>query len=102
MGTRPLRGERSSPSEMAPIRYLSVVYNQLQRQAHERWTSRREQGVKGEYLRWLTPTPVEGGSQAHAGRTKAESALLTQLRTGKIGFNAFLHEWKVPGYASPN
>lgn len=34
----------------------------------------------------------------HAGRTKAHSALLTQLRTGKIGFNEFLHERRVPGF----
>jgi hypothetical protein len=33
----------------------------------------------------------------HAGRAKAHSALLTQLRTGKIGFNEFLYERRVPG-----
>jgi hypothetical protein len=33
----------------------------------------------------------------HAGRAKAQSALLTQLRTGKIGFNEFLYERRVPG-----
>jgi hypothetical protein len=33
----------------------------------------------------------------HAGRVKAYSALLTQLRTGKIGFNEFLYERRVPG-----
>jgi hypothetical protein len=33
----------------------------------------------------------------HAGRLKPESAILTQLRTGKIGFNAFLYERGVPG-----
>jgi hypothetical protein len=34
----------------------------------------------------------------HAGRAKAHSALLTQVRTGKIGFNEFLHERRVPGF----
>jgi ribonuclease HI len=87
--------------ETAPIRYLSALYNQLQKQAQERWTSRWEQGVKGEHLRQLTPTQSKAVRKLHAGRTKAESALLTQLRTGKIGFNAFLHERKVPGYESP-
>ena len=33
----------------------------------------------------------------HAGCGKAHSALLTQLRTGKIGFADFLYERKVPG-----
>ena len=90
-----------STREIAPIRYLSAVNNQLQRQAHERWKTRWEQGVKGEHLRQLTPTPSKAVRKLHAGRTKAESALLTQLRTGKIGFNAFLHERRVPGYESP-
>jgi hypothetical protein len=87
--------------ETAPIRYLSAVYNQPQRQAHERWTSKWEQEVKGEHFRQLIPTQSKAVRKLHAGRTKAESALLTQLRTGKIGFNAFLHERKVPGYESP-
>ena len=57
--------------------------------------------MKGEHLRQLTPTPSKAVRKLHAGRTKAESALLTQLRTGKIAFNAFLHERRVPGYESP-
>jgi hypothetical protein len=36
----------------------------------------------------------------YAGRAKAHSALLTQLRTGKIGFNEFLHERRVPGFVT--
>lgn len=38
--------------------------------------------------------------QLHKGRAKPHSALLTQLRTGKIGFNQFLHERPVPGVAT--
>jgi hypothetical protein len=38
----------------------------------------------------------------HQGLRKPESALLIQLRTGKIGFNSFLYERKVPGIQSPN
>jgi hypothetical protein len=52
--------------ETAPIRYFSAVYNQLQRQAHERWTSRLEQGVKGEHLRQLTPTQSKAVRKLHA------------------------------------
>ena len=33
--------------------------------------------------------------------SKAESALLTQIRTGRIGLNQFLHSRRVPGYTSP-
>jgi hypothetical protein len=39
---------------------------------------------------------------AHNGLKKHESALLTQLRTGKIGFNAFLYEMRVLDVLSPN
>lgn len=39
--------------------------------------------------------------KAHIGMKKHESALLTQLRTGKIGFNAFLHSMRVPDVRSP-
>jgi len=82
-------------SDTSP-RYTANSKN-VQKQAQERWTSRWEQGVKGEHLRQLTPTRSKAVRKLHAGRTKAESALLTQLHTGKIGFNAFLHERKVPG-----
>ena len=45
-----------------------------------------------------TEEPDEKNRMLHAGRAKAHSALLTQLRTGKIGFNEFLHERRVPGF----
>ena len=32
---------------------------------------------------------------------KPQSALLVQLRTGKVGFRAFLHQRKVPGVEDP-
>ena len=37
----------------------------------------------------------------YAGAPKAHNALITQLRTGKIGFNAFLYKRKVPGFDHP-
>ena len=37
----------------------------------------------------------------HAGLAKAESALATQLRTGKIGLADFLHRRRVPGVETP-
>jgi len=33
----------------------------------------------------------------HIGLLKHESSILIQIRTGKIGFNAFLHRRRVPG-----
>jgi len=34
----------------------------------------------------------------HKNLQKAESALLVQARTGKIGLGKFLHDWKVLGF----
>ena len=38
--------------------------------------------------------------QLHKGLKKAESSMLIQLRTGRIGLNYFLNKAKVPGYES--
>ena len=38
---------------------------------------------------------------AHSGLTKAESSLLVQAGTGKIGLGQFLFRRKVPGVATP-
>ena len=39
--------------------------------------------------------------EAHGGLTKAQSSVLVQLRTGKIGLGAFLYYRKVPDQFSP-
>src|SRR4051812_15451438 len=47
-------------------------------------------------------TTFQGGHLGlHNNLTKAESSVLIQMRTGKIGLNAFLYYRKVPGYESP-
>jgi hypothetical protein len=57
--------------------------------------------MKGEHLHQLTLTRSKTIRKLQADHTKTGNALLTQLRTDKIDFNAFLHERKVPGYESP-
>ena len=49
----------------------------------------------------IAPTPSSAHRERHAERKKEHSALLTQLRTGKIGFNTFLYDKKVPTVLSP-
>jgi hypothetical protein len=37
----------------------------------------------------------------HKGLRKAESSVITQIRTGRIGLAAFLNKARVPGFPSP-
>ena len=66
-------------------------------QGKERWRRRWQLGEKGQHLRELVPSPSQATCKLHARRPKPESAILTQLRTGKVGFNAFLYDKRVPG-----
>lgn len=49
-----------------------------------------------------TPTPGAKALKPHQEASKSLSSIITQLRTGKIGLNAYLHSRKVPGFDSPN
>lgn len=62
----------------------------------EEWKKEWVRGTKGQHLRDLEPEPSPTWRKRHDGRTKAQSALLIQLRTGKIGFQDFLYKRKVP------
>jgi hypothetical protein len=63
----------------------------------ERWQRRWQQGERGKHLRELVASPSQAVRTLHAGRPKPASMVLTQLRTGKVGYNAFLYDWHVPG-----
>ena len=45
--------------------------------------------------------PSEEPPKIHADLKKAESSVLTQIRTGRIGLAAFLNKARVPDYPSP-
>ena len=44
--------------------------------------------------------PTKQVLKLHEGLRKAESSLLIQVRTGKIGLNKFLYSRQVPGYSA--
>jgi hypothetical protein len=62
-----------------------------------KWKERWKRGTKGQHFRGIAEEPDGENCMLHAGKAKAHSALLTQLRTGKISFNEFLQERRVPG-----
>jgi hypothetical protein len=65
------------------------------------WDSRWNGGKKGRYTYRLTPQPTLETRTLYADLPKGQGAVLAQLRTGKIGFNAFLYERRVPTVLSP-
>jgi hypothetical protein len=89
------------PMGPPPIRYLSAVYGLLRQRTTAEWKRRWAQGSKGGHVRQLNAEPSRAIRTLHAGREKAHSSILTQLRTGKIGFNAFLYQRRVPTVYSP-
>ncbi len=52
----------------------------------------------------VADAPTFDGSalDLHRGLRKAESSILVQIRTGKLGLRAFLHHRQVPGIDNPN
>jgi hypothetical protein len=87
--------------EKPAIRYLSAIRGLIRRNTTMEWNQRWSRGSKGHHTRQLNKEPSREIRKLHEGREKAHSAILTQLRTGKIGFNAFLHERRVPTVLSP-
>ena len=49
----------------------------------------------------LSKMPYQSALRLHASLSKAQSSILTQVRTGKIGLVAFLCKRRVPGFPTP-
>ena len=89
-------GSQPDDSEAQAWR-IAELQKAIHKHGKERWQRRWQQGEKGQHLRELTPSPSQATRRLHAGLPKPESAILTQLRTGKVGFNSFLYDRRVPG-----
>jgi len=84
-----------------PSKRLVRLYEGITSYYKDKWKDRWKAGKKGAHSRHLWPAPSRRTMEAHTGMKKHESALLTQLRTGKVGFNAFLHSMRVPDIQGP-
>ena len=81
---------------------LGKIKTVLRKISKERWKNRWKEGVKGAHSRRLQPSLQSNVPLLHKGLRKPQSALIIQLRTGKIGFRSFLFHRKVPEVKDPN
>jgi len=89
------------PHNRPPIRFLSAIYPSFKKRVKTEWEDRWTRSNKGRNLHRLSPAPSPATRMLFTRLPKAESTLAVQLRTGKIGFNAFLYERQVPSVPSP-
>lgn len=86
---------------LVQIPWLRSASNQVIKQAAvKEWEAEWKKEEKGKDLRRLMPVPSKSVLCIHGGVQKGFSALITQMRTGKIGLKHFLHSRKVPGFDS--
>jgi len=72
----------------------------IREQARQAWRDAWKENLNAAHYRGLAPEVTHRHMRLYDGRAKPHSALLTQLRTGKIRFNSFLHKRRVPGVAT--
>lgn len=66
------------------------------------WRTDWTRETKGRNTYKHTPNPRAKVLEFHREVSKRLSSIIIQLRTGKIGLNAYLYSRKVPGIDSPN
>ena len=94
------RGPRAEPpAHLYPLR--TTLKTWCKKTANQRWQASWTAERKGKAVRRHTPIPTKKILQLHAGLSKAESALLVQMRTEKIGLKDFLFNRRVPGFHNP-
>ena len=73
----------------------------LEKSSTEIWKQRWQTSLKGRDLFSLNPSITQKTLELYKDRTKAASSILIQLKTQKIGLQAFLYRQKVPGFDRP-
>jgi hypothetical protein len=84
------------PAKLHPLRTTLKTWSR--KTANLRWQASWAAESKGRAVRRHTPMPTKKVLQLHADLSKAESALLVQMRTEKIGLKDFLFNHRVPGF----
>jgi ribonuclease HI len=84
------------------IQTRPAMLKHLERTIEQAWANTWRNEGRGRTLYRLTKQPTKAVLALHRGLTKAESSLLIQMRTEKIGLKGFLHARGVPGYQEDN
>jgi ribonuclease HI len=103
-GWRKRPQKRARPS--APARQLyplkSTVITWINQEAERKWARDWATETRGRKSYEYNTIPGRKALAPHKEASKSLSSIITQLRTGKIGLNAYLHSRKVPGIQSPS
>jgi hypothetical protein len=73
----------------------------IQVDCRQRWKERWKRSKKGPHSRILQPCLDPKVKKIHKSLRRHQSSLAIQLRTGKVGFRAFLFNSKVPDIETP-
>lgn len=92
-----LRLEQPTHDRPRPETWKSVWQRRTQQKWDERWTGYVESFPPDRRSPSMNATS-HNPKELHANISKATSSLITQIRTEKIGLNAFLSDMRVPGY----
>lgn len=107
-----IRGRIAAGSGPAPDMVRNWVVKEMEKRNTDpepytdgAWAKLRQEAMdkqsnKGRASWGVTELPDNKILDLHIGMNKAESSILIQLRTGKIGLARFLHKSRVPGYDS--
>lgn len=95
--------DTNKPSTKAPI--IKTLRNALKtvitKDTHKHWIESWDTAEHGRELYSIEPKPRKAILKLHEGLDKELSAILVQMRTGKIGLRNFLTNRRVPGHNDP-
>ena len=75
---------------------IATVRTAIRKHVYQQWASEWASESRGSALRKIQPTSSNKTMRLHAKIKRAKTSLITQMRTEKIGLNAFLFSRRVP------
>src|SRR3989440_8933199 len=98
---KPLPADWTQPWTLPTEDTQGKLQNPAKRELLHRWKARWA-ARKPSWGEIETSEPTRKVLRLHKGLSKARSSIAVQLRSGKTGLAAFLHQRKEPGFSSPD